>query len=268
MKEYDNSEKTARLMLDDYVKSVTNELGDSIEGIILLGSLVYGGYIPGPGDIDQITILKNDAAEEIEQQVLALIKSTMGKYNNAVNIATTIYRKSQLERPWQTEYDCTPESKHLVTVPEELLRIHDHGQVIWGNIDVSSLPKPTIDEMKEYHLRWRKWNEIFFAQSPEHKKMIESPPLRIAVASIISMAIWHYYYATGKTCFNKHKISGLLKSAVHNYRYLDILETATNVRRAAFQNIADNIQKQIINGFFAMYGWYVQHDIGEIPITK
>jgi phosphorylcholine metabolism protein LicD len=63
MKEYDNSEKTARLMLDDYVKTVTDELEDSIEAIILLGSLVYGGYIPGPGDIDQITILKNDAVD-------------------------------------------------------------------------------------------------------------------------------------------------------------------------------------------------------------
>ena len=244
MREYDNSEKTARLMLDHYVTTSSEKFRDSIESIILLGSLVYGGYIPGPGDIDQITMLKNDADEEIEQQVLALIKTIMEKHNNAVNIATTIYRRSQLERPWQTEYDCTPESKHLVTVPEELLRIHDHGQVLWGVIDISSLPKPTIDEMKEYHSRWREWHEIFFAQSPEHKKMIKSPPLRIAVASIVSIAIWHYYYATGKTFFNKGEIYDALKSELPEYRYIDILKFIPEIRQKQFKEIPDDMQKK------------------------
>lgn len=267
MKIYDNSEKTARLMLDDYVKTVTDELGDSIEAIILLGSLVYGGYIPDPGDIDQITILKTDAEEGIEQKALALLKKTMGRYNNAVNMATTIYRRSQLNRPWQIEYDCTPESKHLVTVPEELLRIHDHGQVIWGNIDISSLPKPTIDEMKAYHMRWRKWNEVFFEQSPDHKKMIESPSLRIAVASVISMAIWHYYYATGKPCFNKGKIHDAIKSEIPDYRYLDILKCIPEIRKKQFKNIPDDMQKKVITGFHVMYDWNIKNAVGEIPIT-
>lgn len=268
MKVYDNSENTARLMLDDYIKTITEELGDSIEAVILVGSLVYGGYIPGPGDIDQITILKTDAEEGKEQKALALLKKTMGRYNNAVNIATTIYRRSQLNRPWQIEYDCTPESKHLVTVPEELLRIHDHGKIIWGEIDISRLPTPTMEEMKAYHVRWRKWNEIFFEQSPDHKKMIESPPLRIAVASVISMAIWHYYYATGKTCFNKAKIHDVLKSEIPDYRYLDILEVITEIRKKQFQNIPDDMQKKVVNGFLTMYNWYIKHAVGEMPFHQ
>jgi hypothetical protein len=210
----------------------------------------------------------DNAEEKIDQQVLALLKTTMKKYNDAVNIATTVYRRTQLNRPWQTEYDCTPESKHLVTVPEELLRIHDHGQVIWGNIDISSLPTPTIDEMKEYHLRWRKWNEIMFEKYPDTKKMMKTPTLRIAVASVISMAIWHYYYATGKTCFNKGKIYDVLKKELPDYRHLDILKYIPEIRRKQFKEIPVDIQKIVVDGFFTMYGWYVQHDIGEIPITN
>lgn len=61
MKYQDKSEKTARLILQKYIEFVTSDMEDSIEAIILVGSLVTKSYVPGSSDIDQITILKDSA---------------------------------------------------------------------------------------------------------------------------------------------------------------------------------------------------------------
>lgn len=44
-------------MLSEYVRDVSTAIGGLLEAIVLTGSLATGSYVPGPGDIDQVTIV-------------------------------------------------------------------------------------------------------------------------------------------------------------------------------------------------------------------
>ena len=72
----DSSEQTARAILHHYVESVTADLSGSIEAIVLCGSLATGSYVPGPSDIDQVTILRGSAPEEALPTALISIRSS------------------------------------------------------------------------------------------------------------------------------------------------------------------------------------------------
>ena len=114
---------------------------------MLIGSLATGGYVPGPGDIDQITILRQDAAPGTEDRVRECIDSAAAAYGREVHLAPIVYRRADLERPWPVTWDLRAETRHLVTIPEELLRIHDHGQVVYGgSSSMDTLPAPTPRE--------------------------------------------------------------------------------------------------------------------------
>lgn len=180
---FDNSETTARLMLQHYVQFVTSDIGDSIEAILLVGSLATGSYVPGPSDIDQITILRDCVSEESESRVIECIEATKSKF----------------------------------------------GQLL----------KPTMEEMRAYHKRWRMWGSEFAKRHPEFQGLQSPVSPRIAVQIILSRAIFHYYYATGRTCFNKHQIASRLRAEVPNYQFQEGVELATRVRTSSFENISD-----------------------------
>ena len=69
----DMSEITARAILGRYIEGVRADFACSVEAVVLIGSLATGGYVPGPGDIDQITILRQDAAPGTEDRLQACI---------------------------------------------------------------------------------------------------------------------------------------------------------------------------------------------------
>lgn len=237
---FDKSETTARLILRRYVQSVTADIGDFIEAIILVGSLATGSYVPGPSDIDQITILRDSASEESESKVFEYIEIAKSEFGGNINLAPVVYRSSNLQRPWQSEWDYRRETKHLVCVPEELLRIHDHGQILYGaQFEISQLLKPTMEEMRAYHKRWRIWGSEFAKRHPEFQGLQSPVSPRIAVQIILSRAIFHYYYATGRTCFNKHQIASRLRAEVPGYQFQEGVELATRVRTSGFEDISD-----------------------------
>lgn len=262
---FDKSEATARLMFEKYVESVVAALGDSIEAILLVGSLVTGSYVPGPGDIDQITILRRTAPDDAEARVLQCIDDTAQAFGRAVSISSVVYRKPDFERPWITDWDLSPETKHLVTVPEELLRIHDHGRIVYGDLAITSLPIPTVDEMVAYHERWRVLNEECQKRHPEIRR---SGPLtaRLAAQSILSSAIWHYYFATGRTCFNKHEIAWRLQEEVVCYRFQEGVQLAADVRISGFVDISNEILKHLNDCCRELAEWGMTHPIGAVPI--
>ena len=59
---------------------------------MLIGSLATGGYVPGPGDIDQVTILRQDAAPGTEDRLLACVDSAAASFGRAVHLAPIVYR--------------------------------------------------------------------------------------------------------------------------------------------------------------------------------
>lgn len=263
---FDNSETTARLMLQHYVQSVTVDIGDSIEAILLVGSLATDSYVPGPSDIDQITILRDTASFESENKVLKYIEVAKSKFSGNINLAPVVYRSSNFQRPWQSEWDYRRETKHLVCVLEELLRIHDHGQILYGEqFDISQLPKPTIEEMMTYHNRWRMWGNEFAKRHPDFPFLRGDVSPRIAVQIILSRAIFHYYYATRRTCFNKHQIASRLRLEVPNYQFQEGVELATWIRTSGFNDISDEILESLNRWCKRFRQWNEIQLVGSVP---
>lgn len=258
----DKSEATARLMFDRYVALVSSTVGEHIEAVLLLGSLATGSYVPGPGDIDQVTIFRDSAPKEAEESVLLSRDDTMAAFGRAINISTVAYRRSQLVGPWTIDWDLDPATKHLVTVPEELLRIHDHGRIVYGTLDIQRLPIPSRDEMIAYHTRWRGWNEAY---QRKYGPLPETLSARLAVQSVLSKAIWHYYFATGRTCFNKHTIARRLKAEVPGYSFLDGLLLATSVRLSGFANVSDETLERLNTCHKDMHTWARTHPVDAVP---
>lgn len=259
------SQAVARSMLNQYIRHVVADLGESVSAILLVGSLATDSYIPGPGDIDQITILGDSAPENAEIRVLQHINKTISDFVRAINMAAVVYRRHDLERPWTTEWDLQPETKHLVTIPEELLRIHDHALVVFSHrFDLSALPIPDRDEMLDYARRWKLWNEACLQHHPRPDPM----PIRLMVQSVLSNAIWHYYFATGRTCFNKHEIAGRLRAEVPSYEFQSGLDAATKVRLSAFANTSDDVIETLTDCYGDMMAWSRAHPAGSVPVTK
>jgi hypothetical protein len=260
----DNSEATARRLLQRYVDSVIRDHGNLVLAIVLTGSLVTGSYLPGPGDIDQITIVPDYAPVDTEHGIRAVVEAVTEEFQHAVNLADVTYRRRHLERPWPTEWDLKPESKHLATLPEELLRIHDHGQVIWGHLDLSQLPLPTREEMVAYHTRWREWNRRYQEAHAEIAAALQDPSTRMAVQFILSNAIWHYYYATDRTCFGKHRIAELLQREVPGYCYQGAVDLATAVRLRECDASTEE-QSSLTHWVRELRQWNQRHPVGTVP---
>lgn len=258
------SEAIARVMLDRYVERATADLGESVSAILLVGSLATGSYIPGPGDIDQITILGDSASENAEVRVAQHINRIMVDFGRAINMATVVYRRRDLERPWITEWDLRPETKHLVTIPEELLRIHDHALILLSHgFDPLTLPVPTMDEMMDYAGRWRMWNQACL----QRLKPPDPMPVRLMVQTVLSRAIWHYYFATGRTCFNKHEIAGRLNAEVAGYQFQSGLDAATKIRLSAFAGTSDGLIEAVTDCYEEMMAWISAHPAGAVPVS-
>ena len=64
-------------------------------------------------------------------------------------------------------------------------------------------------------------------------------PIRLAVQIVLSTATWHYYYATGHTCFNKHLIAERLCDEVLNYRFQQCVDCAAGIRTSGFVDDSD-----------------------------
>ena len=94
----DKSEIAARAILRRYLESVRADFAGSVDAVVLTGSLAAGGYVAGPGDIDQITILRQDAAPGTEDRLQAGIDSAAAAYGRAVHLAPIVYRRADLAK--------------------------------------------------------------------------------------------------------------------------------------------------------------------------
>lgn len=264
----DNSEKHARAILADYVEAVSRTVDEHLEAIILTGSLATGSYIPGPGDIDQITILKESSPDDAVAGVQRIREAVLSNHERAINMADVVYRREDLARPWRVEYDLRPETRHHVTVPEELLRIADHGQVVCGNTGLTQLLEvPTVKEMIDYHRRWRRWNEEIKRINSDIAANSREPSVRLAVQSILSKAPWHYYfYSQGRTHFNKNTIADKIREAIPGYLFMDILDNVTAIRVSGKFTLSSAETKDIIDGYKDYFGWVGSHDVDHVPV--
>ncbi len=263
----DRSEVTARAILDRYIEAVRTDFASSVEAVVLIGSLATGGYVPGPGDIDQITILRQDAANGTEDLVHACIDGAAAAYGRAVHLAPIVYRGADLERPWPVTWNLRAETRHLVTVPEELLRIHDHGQVVYGDPSyVDALQAPTRGEVLVCHRRLQRWNRDVNRLHPRQDlaHRAEIPP-RLAVQVILSRAIWHHFYATGSACFVKNAIAGRLADEVPGYLFQAGVDLASRVRVSESFEVSHQVERSLTSWCKRFLEWGANHEPDEVP---
>ena len=263
----DKSAVTARAILQRYLEGVRADFACSVDAVVLIGSLATGGYVPGPGDIDQVTILRRNAAPGTEDRLQAWIDSATAAHGRAVHLAPIVYRRADLERPWPVTWDLRAETRHRSTVPEELLRTHNHGQVVYGESSlVDALPAPTRDELLACQRRLRRWDRDVKRVHPrlDLAKRVEIPP-RLAVQVILSRAIRHHFYATGSACFVKNAIAGRLASEVPGYPFQQGVELASRVRLSGSFEVSPQVAGRLTKWCKRFLDWESNHQPDDVP---
>ncbi len=264
---HDKSEYRARQILKNYVDSITKEFGEYICTILLVGSLTNGSYIEGPGrDIDQITILSDEAPEAVRLSLLKRIDEIQSYFNNDIPIAKSIYKFSEMQRPFKTDIRPCIEDKYLLEVPIELLRIHESGIVLYGKNVISQLPSPTHDEFAFFDKLGFKWSD-------EVNKIMPPPcfqkelPIRIIVQIILTNAFRHYFYFTGKSCSNKHIIGDRIKTEIKNYKFQDLLDLATEFKMNPNKDFTYEKINQLKSTFVEFEHWLKNHPVDAVPLN-
>lgn len=263
----DKSEAIARAILNRYTDAVRADFSGSVEAVVLIGSLATSGYVPGPGDIDQITILRREAADSAANRLQACIDAATAGYGGAVHMAPIVHRRSDLERPWPLTWDLRAVTRHLVTVPEELLRIHDHGQVLYGDPSyMDDLPVPTRAEILACHRRLWRWSRDVNRLHPQQDLASRSKvPPRLAVQVILSRAIWHHFYATGSACFVKNAIAGRLANEVPGYLFQAGVDLAARVRVSGSFEVSPQVERSLTRWCKQFLEWGANHQPDDVP---
>jgi predicted nucleotidyltransferase len=81
--------------LQRYVSALRESLPADVVAVLLTGSLATGSYLPGR-DIDQMTILRDDAPAGAEQAAAAALSASLDA-DYVVHVAPVVYRRGQLE---------------------------------------------------------------------------------------------------------------------------------------------------------------------------
>ena len=142
-----NKSKERAIEILNYTAEYLSNNFKEIQSLILVGSLSNNSYIEGKGrDIDLITVLYDGVSLSIKNKIFDDIKEIENKFNDDIPIAKTIYYLSEMLRPFRTDFPLSLENKHLLEITVELQRIHESGDLLYGNDIKSILPIPTREE--------------------------------------------------------------------------------------------------------------------------
>lgn len=264
---HDKSEKRAREILQYYVNSISTDFSEYIEAIILVGSLSNGSYVEGPGrDIDVIMIIKNTTSNDIRESILIKIDYIENKFNNDIPIARTVYKLCEMKRPFRTDINLSLENKHLLEVTTELQRVHESGILLYGRNIIEELPVPSREEIIYFNKLNRKWSKMQVSKSPEIQNVLNDPPINILVQIIITNAFRHYYYATNKSCSNKHEIASKMKHDVPNYRFQNALDIATKYKINPNKELTKTEYKELKQDYQELRKWIETQSVDALPI--
>lgn len=264
---HDKSEKRAREILQYFVKSISTDFIDYIEAIILAGSLSNGSYVEGPGrDIDVITVLKDTANKDIVKLILMNIDNIESEFNYDIPIARTVYRLSELKRPFKKDINLSLENKHLIEVTIELQRIHESGILLYGRNIIEELPVPTREEVLFFDELGRKWSKEELNKNPQIRSVLDEPPINILVQVIITNAFRHYYYSTNKSCSNKHKIANRMRLDVPGYRFQRALDIATKYKMNPSKELPKMEYDEMKEDYKELIKWIETKPVNAVPL--
>ncbi|MBQ7669878.1 MAG: nucleotidyltransferase domain-containing protein [Clostridia bacterium] len=224
---HNKTKERAWEIINIYLKAV--EAVKSIKSIILVGSLSDDTYTGNVGsDIDLVHIIYDRYDYEKEKKnIKDLISKVERETNNDIPISQTIYSERHLLHPYNYNFDLSIDNKDLIERPIEIFRMLDSGKLLYGEDILSTLERPTMDdvqtsvelEQKQLKLLAKENSEWFSAYTEMRKR----PTIRIMTQIVLTTALSDYYFCTGRSCSSKFKILELIEKEMPNLSYLNLL---------------------------------------------
>ncbi len=198
-----------------------------IKSIILVGSLSDDTYTGNAGsDIDLIHIV--DDGEDYyraKKNIVGLIEEVGKMTDNDIPISKVIFSQKHLSRPYNYDFELSPENNDLIQRPVEILRILDGGITVYGEDMTGTIEAPAKDDVQKTHELNARLNESFADTDfyKEYLKMREKPTIRIMTQIVLTTALSEYFYWTGKNCSSKYRILGCVERDLPDLEYLELL---------------------------------------------
>ena len=120
-----------------------------IEAVFAIGSLGSDYYRPGQSDIDTVLITRFSRAEipEVTEQIERIADVYQARYQVPKGFGAIVLAKEQLFPPYVRE-------EELV---QEILRLKTQARLVWGEYDLSSVPMPDWDAIREDIRHFQEW---------------------------------------------------------------------------------------------------------------
>jgi len=211
-------------------------------------------------------VLKDTASKDIRELILMNIDNIKNKFNNDISIARTVYKLREMKRPFRTDINLSLENKHLLEVTTELQRVHESVILLYGRNIIEELPVPTREEIIYFNQLSRKWSKEEVNKSPEIQNVLNDPPINILVQIIITNAFRHYYYATNKSCSNKHAISSKMRQDVTSYRFQNALDIATKYKINPNKELNQTEYKELKQDYKELRKWIETQPVDALPL--
>jgi len=135
-----------------------------VMAVVVIGSLATGAYRPGRSDIDTVVVLRADAAGAIDQAIRQRRDHYQMTYAVPKGFGAVIVRAQALHPPYID----------LEVVPE-ILRIIEQGQVIGGQLDWSTIPRPADEAISAYVAQFTAWLRTHYIdQRPAEARTLDA----------------------------------------------------------------------------------------------
>lgn len=226
------SRERAMEVLAYHLRVIDESCAPVLQAVLLTGSLVTGSYTGDAGsDIDLVHILRDDAPEGARQTVLSCIARTEDETGRDLPLSRCVYRMRDLYPPYPTDFELCPANKDYIELPIELLRLKDASRLVWGSVDMETIPAPTAADViacQEMSVRWVKHMEDSGIPLPPQENL----SLRLMVQSVLVHALLDVFFATGRSCSSKAAVAERLREGVPDYPFLPLVEACCRWRYA------------------------------------
>ena len=223
----DKTKERALEIINIYLQDVKSV--KSVKSVILVGSLSDDTYTGNAGsDIDLVHIIYDRFDYESEKKnITDLISEVECKTNNDIPISRTVYSERHLLHPYIYDFDLSIDNKDLIERPIEIFRVLDSGRILYGADIISTLERPTRDDVQKSIELEQKQLKLLEKENPEwflaYMAMRKHPTIRIMTQIVLTTALLDYYFYTGKSCSSKYRILELAVRDMPDLPYLDLL---------------------------------------------
>jgi predicted nucleotidyltransferase len=219
----------------------------SVKSVILVGSLSDDTYTGNAGsDIDLVHIIYDRYNYGSEKKnIKDLISAVECETSHDIPISRTVYSEQHLLHPYTYDFELSQDNKDLIERPIEIFRILDSGKTLYGADIISTIERPTRDDMKKcidleqkQRIRLEKEEPEWFAKFTEMRK---HPTIHILTQIVLTKALSDYYFRTGKSCSSKYRILELAEKEMPDLPYLNLLKLCHKNRFSPDDMTEENI---------------------------